>query len=305
LSNEIGNGFNFDKDFVLKTCLILNDFPEIAFKVDNFNKKNMLSIEKNWEDVSNALYLAITLASSLGYNRDTLTSNIALIPIAYYLLKIGLPDNFSQSSKYLNDRKQIQKWLICSLLKKVFSGQPDNVLRPLRQVIANSDSSFPIEDIVEHFKGDVKSLIFSDDEIENLFYYQYGKAYTFSTLALLYPSLDFRNRFHVDHIFPKSLFTKKKLIKKGVPESKIEFYLGNFNYLANLQLLEGTPNLEKSSTDFKEWLYDTFPNKNERKDYMEKHYIPDIDLDLTNFDNFITEREKLMSQKYKQILKLF
>ncbi len=303
--NEIGNGFNFDKDFVLKTCLILNDFPEIAFKVDNFNKKNMLSIEKNWEDVSNALYLAITLASSLGYNRDTLTSNIALIPIAYYLLKIGLPDNFSQSSKYLNDRKQIQKWLICSLLKKVFSGQPDNVLRPLKQVIANSDSSFPIEDIVEHFKGDVKSLIFSDDEIENLFYYQYGKAYTFSTLALLYPSLDFRNRFHVDHIFPKSLFTKKKLIKKGVPESKIEFYLGNFNYLANLQLLEGTPNLEKSSTDFKEWLYDTFPNKNERKDYMEKHYIPDIDLDLTNFDNFITEREKLMSQKYKQILKLF
>ncbi|MBU4449974.1 MAG: DUF262 domain-containing protein, partial [Actinobacteria bacterium] len=303
--SEIGNDFNFDKDFVLKACLILNDFPEIAFKVDNFNKKNMLTIEKNWDDVSQAIYLAVTLSASLGYNRDTLTSNIALIPIAYYLLKIELPDNFNQSSKYLNDRKKIQKWLICSLLKRVFSGQPDNVLRPIRHVIFKNHSSFPLEAIVDNFKGDVKSLIFSDDEIDNLFYYRYGKAYTFSTLALLYPSLDLRNRFHVDHIFPKSFFTKRKLIKKGISENKIEFYLDNFNYLANLQLLEGTPNQEKSNADFKEWLNKTYPNKNERKDYMEKHYIPDIEIDLNNFDNFIIERKRLMTQKYNNILKLF
>ena len=29
----------FNKDFVLKTCLVLCDFNDIRFKVDNFNKQ--------------------------------------------------------------------------------------------------------------------------------------------------------------------------------------------------------------------------------------------------------------------------
>lgn len=36
--NGLGNGFNINKDFVLKTALVLSDFSDIAFKVDNFNK---------------------------------------------------------------------------------------------------------------------------------------------------------------------------------------------------------------------------------------------------------------------------
>ena len=302
--NNIGEGFNFDKDFVLKTCLILSDFTDIAFKVDNFNKENMLTIEKNWDNVSEAISLTIRLASNYGYNRDTLTSNNAIIPISYYLLKKNLPTNFVQSSNYLDDRKKIQKWLIISLLKRNFSGQPDNVLRPTRQILSDNYSSFPLLEIIEKFKGGSKSLIFDDDEIENLLFYQYGKSYTFSTLALLYPSLDFRNKFHLDHIFPKSFFTKKKLLGKGIEEQKIEFYLDNFNYLANLQLLEGIPNQEKSDTDFNEWLFNAYPNEQERKDYMKKHYIPNIDLSLQNFENFIDEREKLMTERFRQILKI-
>lgn len=302
--NNIGDGFNFDKDFVLKTCLILSDFTDIAFKVDNFNKENMLTIEKNWDNISEAISLTIKLVSNYGYNRDTLTSNNAIIPISYYLMKKNLPNNFVLSSNYLDDRKKIQKWLIISLLKRIFSGQPDNVLRPTRQILSDNFSSFPFNEIIEKFKGGSKSLIFDDDEIENLLFYQYGKSYTFSTLALLYPSLDFRNKFHLDHIFPKSLFTKKKLLGKGIEEQKIEFYLDNFNYLANLQLLEGIPNQEKSDMDFNEWLFNAYPNEQERKDYMKKHYIPNIDLSLQNFENFIDEREKLMNEKFKLMLKL-
>jgi uncharacterized protein with ParB-like and HNH nuclease domain len=36
--NEIGRGFNVNKDFVLKACLVLSDFSDISFKVDNFNR---------------------------------------------------------------------------------------------------------------------------------------------------------------------------------------------------------------------------------------------------------------------------
>ena len=106
-ANAIGDGFNINKDFVLKNCLVLAGFKDIAFKVDNFNRENMLTIEKHWEEISKAIKSSLVLLSILGYHRDTLTSNNALIPIATYLYKIGSPDNFSESSKYQEDRNKI------------------------------------------------------------------------------------------------------------------------------------------------------------------------------------------------------
>ncbi|GIK36485.1 MAG: hypothetical protein BroJett011_03180 [Chloroflexota bacterium] len=68
--------------------------------------------------------------------------------------------------------------------------------------------------------------------------------------------------------------------------------------------LEGIPNQEKSDTDFKKWLWRTYPDESERKDYMKKHYIPDIDLSFGNFEDFIAARKKLMTKKFEAILKL-
>lgn len=84
--NAIGSGFNVNKDFVLKSALVLTGFSDIAFKVDNFNKENMPKIENNRKTIKKALYQAFQLVSSFGFNRDSLKSNNAVIPIAYYLL---------------------------------------------------------------------------------------------------------------------------------------------------------------------------------------------------------------------------
>lgn len=300
--NSIGNGFSFNKDFVLKNCLVLSGFKDIAFKVDNFNQENMRAIEKQWDDTTKAIKSSVILLSCLGYHRDTLTSNNALIPIATYLYKIGSPDNFSESSKYREDRLRIFKWLVMVLLKRTFSGQPDNVLRPVREVINNSNNGFPFSEIILKLKGSTKAISFDDDEIDNLLYYQYGQAYTYSVLAFIYPSLDFRNKFHQDHIFPKKLFTAKRLKKRGIKEEDIEFYLENYNYLANIQLLEGVPNQEKSGTDFDVWIKEKYPNKDDRKAYMDRNYIPDIDLSLENFKEFIEKREKLIVSAFKKLL---
>lgn len=300
--NNIGNGFNFDKDFVLKACLVLSDFTDIAFKVDNFNSETMQKIEQNWDNNKEAIRMAINLVSSFGYSQDTLTSSNAIIPIAYYLLKKGLPHNYVESKNYIYDRQLVNKWLIFGLLKRVFSGQPDNVLRPLRRVISSKNNEFPIKEIIEEFKGGTKSFSFNDDEITNLLSYQYGQKHTFSVLAILYPTLDFRNKFHLDHIFAKSSFTKRKLLANGVPENQIEFYLSNFNSIVNLQLLEGTPNIQKSNKPFDEWIVNTFPDSVRRKDYMSKHYIPDLDLNMKNFEVFIIERKVLMFNTLKSIL---
>src|SRR3989344_753205 len=303
--NQIGDSFEFDKDFVLKSCLVLPDLSDIAFKVDNFNLENMNKIEKSWENIMKSLRLSVDLISSFGYNHQNLPSANAIIPIAYYILKKENPDNFVQSIKHIEDRNKIKKWLLMSLLKKTFSGQPDNVLRPIRNIIKGKNDKFPFDEIINEFKGTNKSLIFTADDIENLTYSKYGQSHTFSILSLIYPTFDLKNRFHQDHIYPRSFFRKTKLKEKNIPEEKYDFYLENYDYICNLQLLEGLPNEEKSDKDFKEWLEKTYLNENERKEYMEKHFIPqNISLDFNNFEEFIKERKGRIIKRINEYLLL-
>jgi uncharacterized protein with ParB-like and HNH nuclease domain len=300
--NSIGDGFNFNKDFVLKACLVLSDFKDIAFKVDNFNKVNMLKIENNWELITNSIRIAAGLVSSFGYSRETLTSNNALIPIAYFLMQIDAKDNYITSNKNLEEKSKIKKWLVLTLIKRAFSGQPDNVLRPIRKILQENTNSFPIDKIVGNFKGTNKSLIFSDEDIDNLLYYKYGQGFTFSVLSILYPSLDYRNLFHVDHIFPKSQFTKSKLRKRGIDEENIDTFQDYFNYLGNLQLLEATPNIEKLDKDFDIWFKETYKSEQEQRDYISKHLIPDTNWEFNDFIDFFEQRENLMRVSFKEIL---
>lgn len=39
-----------------------------------------------------------------------------------------------------------------------------------------------------------------------------------------------------------------------------------------------------------------------RKEFLGKHLIPDVDLSLENFNNFIEERKKIIIDKLKSIL---
>lgn len=301
--NEVGNTFEFNKDFVLKTSLVLSDIANIAFKVDNFNKTNMHDIERNWQNITTAVRDSVQLVSEFGYDRYTLASNYTIIPVAYYLLKAGLPDGFNEKSKYLEDRKSIRRFILRAILSRIFGGQPDSVLRSIRAVIQEHNNGFPIDRIVKEFSGKPKNLDFSEQAIMNLLDYEYGSSYVFSVLALLYPNLDFKNKFHIDHIFPKSLFTERKLRKEGISEDKMEFYIESFNRIPNLQLLEGTLNREKMAQLPEDWLKDRFSyHPDERDDYRRKNYIPDMDLDLASFPEFIEKREKALQRKLQDML---
>ena len=302
--NTIGSGFKITKDFVLKTALVLSDLPNIAFKVDNFNKKNMSTIESKWDDIKKAIRQSVLLVSSFGYSGETLTSNNALIPIAYYLLKNEISENFILSGNTKNNKAKIKKWLISSLLKKVFSGQPDNVLRPIRNIIKSSDSNeFPIEKIKEEFKGTNKSIQFTEDDInEFLLNLKYGKSDTLSTLMLLYPSLDFNNKFHIDHMYPKSKFNKKYLRSQGISEQEIDKYIDTVNDVSNLQLLVAQLNEEKLNTDFDKWFNSKFTTLSEKINYRTINYLPDIDYSYENYLKVMEERRKLLKSELIKIL---
>lgn len=303
--NAIGDGFKINKDFVLKSALVLTDsITDITFKGDNFKKANMMKIEENWDNIKKAIEQTVRLVSAFGYSGETLSSNNAMIPIAYYLLKIGMPDNFVSSSSTKTNRAKIKKWLIMTLLKKTFSGQPDNVLRPIREIIQKNDNNdFPIEKIIDRFKGSNKSIMFNDYEIdEYLLKLRYGKNETLSTLMLLYPSLNFNNKFHMDHIYPKSRFTKKSLRENGVPEEMLDKYIEMVNDIGNLQLLPALLNEEKLDTDFDVWFANEYQTENDKIQQRSIHYLPDIEYTYENFLEFIKNRKKLIKAELVKIL---
>ena len=300
--NRIPEGFSFDKDFILKACLVLCDIRDIAFKVGNFDRETMGVIESQWENVATRIRAAVELTSTFGYSRYNLASNLAVIPIAYYLLTRDRPNTYPRSDAFRQDREVIKKWLALALLKRVFGGVPDAVLRTMREVIQDTSDSFPLDAVIDKFRGTNKSLIFDEDDVDGLFDYEYGQNYTFSTLSLLYPTFDLRNRFHVDHVFPKSHFTPARLRRAMVSDNDIDFCLENYNRLANLQLLEGLPNQEKGSKHVDEWLDLTYPEKEHRSQFMTSHMIPKVNLSITNFREFVEERTRLMKLRFKRIV---
>jgi hypothetical protein len=215
-----------------------------------------------------------------------------------------MPDNFVDSSTTKDNRSKIKKWLIRALLKKTFSGQPDNVIRPIREILKNNgNSDFPINEIIDKFKGTNKSIQFTEDDIdEYLLKLKYGARETLSTLMLLYPSLDFSNRFHEDHMYPKSKFKKSYLRKMGVVEEQLDEYINSVNDISNLQLLAAQLNEEKLNTDFDKWFTDQYKTENDRIQYRTINYLPDIEYSYTNFLTVMDQRRKLLKAELLKIL---
>lgn len=296
--NSIGSGFNVTKDFILKAALVLTGFSDIAFKVDNFNKQNMLKIEQNWKTIKTSITQAFLLVSSFGFSRDSLKSNNAVIPIAYYLMTLGNPGNFEVSTATAGNRKKIKKWLTMSLMKRVFGGQADSILKLLREIIKNNgQKDFPLDEIIQKLRGTSKTIVFTEDDINSLLELSYGRADTLMVLMVLYPSLDYNNKFHIDHIYPKSKFTKTILKTKGVAADKIDDYLSQVNNIGNLQLLAAIPNIEKQDKDFAEWFSNNYPTDQDRIQYRKINYLPEMDYTYDNFLKFTEARRNLLKDQ--------
>jgi len=303
--NEYGDGFEFDKDFVLKSALVLNDLPDIGFNVNNFGKKNTEAIESGWEtSVRLPLSLAVELAAALGYHGKTLTSSNVLIPVAYYLRKIGSPAGFCTAPKYAEHRASIRKWLVASLLKSVLSSKTDTVLAAVRTAIRDGEEvGFPLVAVEKALLSHGVTLRFSDEELDNLLASEYGKRNTFSVLAALYPSLNTQFKFHLDHVFPKSGFYKNRLKAAGFGEDAIVRMQELMNQVPNLQFLEGLVNQSKLDSAFADWIAPLLSKPAEWAQYQQQHAIPVLlGYGLDQFESFFKERRLLLMSRLKQVL---
>jgi hypothetical protein len=286
---------DFDKDFIMKSCLVLTDLP-VAYKVQNFNNANLTAIRQYWPRIKRAVEDGVDLANSFGIDRDNLTSANALIPIIYYMFKNSGASLRGTTPFEARNADRIRRWLIMALLNGVFGGTSDNMLRDIRaslQGMSGAGTDFPIDAINITIRKAGRSAEFDDFALDEMMARTYGQQQTFLALSLLYDDAGWGTmQFHQDHIFARGLFKPRELSTLGRLD-----WISKKEHLGNLCLLLAAENAGKQDMPVDEWLQSRDPG------FLKRHLIPD-DRDLWKFErfpDFLEAREELVRRRFKSL----
>ena len=310
--NQMGMGFNFSRDTILKAGLVLADVGDIGFKVKNFTTSNMAKLEADWDKLSTSLHVAVGLLSDFGLSGGMLTADSVLIPVAYYVHQRKLGHSYRESPSTREDREALRSWVLRSLIVRgVWGSGLDTLLRDLREVIKTQGAaSFPLT-AAEHamaLRG--KSLAVTDALVDDILSLEYGKARTFAVLAALFPHVDTRNLFHVDHVFPAARFEKKALASQENDDGTAKFSAEAIDVLRsmrdrlpNLELLPGLENIGKSDKAPDDWLATEYPSIDDRTAFLDRNALPpSLPHEIARFTDFYELRRENLVARIKDKL---
>jgi hypothetical protein len=266
----------------------------------------MARLEKGWDGIERAMRLAVDLAASYGFSSRTLSATSALIPVADYLHMRGAPDDFVTAAAYRDDREAIRDWLTRSLLKQgVWGSGLDSTLRDIRGAIrSDGQNGFPVQAIEAAMRRRGKILTFDAEEIDDLLDTKYGTARAFMLLALLYPGIDVRDPFHMDHLFPQAWFTRRRLREAGVDERHIDAHLDARDRLGNLQLIRGMDNTRKRDLSPQDWFAAEYPDAAARREVLAANFVDDLPADFAGFLDFYDDRRGRMRERLSALLRV-
>lgn len=296
--NKIGDHYSFSNDFIMRTCLYVLDMT-ISLKVETFGKNNVNIIKNNWKTIKEAIKDTVNLLNELGFSSENIVADNAIVPIIYYRYKYG-SDAFKGAEVML----EIRKFLVIAQIKHIFGQSTSATLTTIRAELKKHTEKFKLSFLQDlKFVGD-SNLKYTEDDIIEWFDCYEKNAFTFMLLSLLYPNLKYGQKgFHQDHMHPYSGFEKKDVLNsltlpndEVMSTEKIDLWRHQRNTLANLQLLEGRENESKNDEPLEDWLKISTNKENVA-------YLPEnIDYSLSNFDEFLKERKKLMLAQLKKIL---
>ena len=300
-NNEMG--FYIERDWFLKTSLMLID-SDVRFKVKNFTSEEVGKIQQQWSEIKSCIKETFILIRRFGINPQSLISKNAVIPVVYWLYKKqtsghSLYTTINLLNKNHNERSVISQWFYMVLLKGIFGSQADALLTSIRDVMKNSlsDIHFPLEKIIDRYKGSNKDLRFDDEYIESLLNIRYGEGRCRALLHLLFPEMNPTEVFHIDHLHPRNHFSKKYLEKldyiANSPE-KLSFYENPeyWDTIPNLHLLNHSQNISKQDTSLKQWL--SQPSNNYSPSML---LVSDENIEFSRFPEFYNERRNALKQR--------
>lgn len=283
-------GVNFDKDFLIKTCLTLIG-AKAKYSTDKFrgeNKKNLGLIRSAWSNIVESVgWTTDFLKSNSFTSKDALPSSNSVIPIIYYAYLKNC--RIDEKEKHL-----LFVWLSLTLMNRHFSGNPDNLIDKCTELIDKNRETFPKSQIEEFVRMDMKRWTGLQPDILD----KKSKSATMVKkllLNLIYHKsavLDFQpmysgNKPNIEHTFPIIL------LQTANYEKELIWDIGNLRYLGrdeNLSKLADPPNV-----------YLRTLNQNELK----IHLIPENESlwEIGNYRAFLTERKKMILSRLQEMLK--
>lgn len=295
-------GFHFGKELILKASRMVSD-SDINFRTKRSTIDSVVLQPKNWRRTRKAIRLVAKLVKQAGFTESNLTASNSLLPIIYYVYQFGAPNSFLTDPKYRRDRNAISSWLVRSLAKKgVWSSSVDGMLVRLRAAIQNSDGEgFPIRELTRIMERRGKSIEFSEEDIEAIADIQYPDSRVFMLLSLL-TTVKLHEQLHVDHFFPRSRFTKEQLIEAGVSSTKLESYQTKGNSIANLILLSGPKNSQKSDTLPSQWVKKAYPDPKDQASFLRDQLLGRVPQDIKRFEGFYSRRRKRLLSRIRKLL---
>lgn len=295
LDNLNVHGFAFDRDFVLKTCVVLLG-QGARYEVQKFRKSGVReSIEQNWDKIADAIrdVLDFVRGKTFIQSDKALPSYLVLIPLIY--CRYHFPQEWKTA-------KDVETYLLRCLLAGAFSGQPDNLLDALIKKL-DELKKFDIQEVFNVIRTQGRSLELTEDRFWQM---GYGSDTVHLLFNLWYHGVNHtpaysNNLLQVDHIFPQSALKKVKTENpKTGRKDLMKYREKERNQLANCMLLSREENGAGGKSDIlpEEW----FAGK--PKEYLWKHLIPDDPnlWKIERFEDFIEARKQLIRANFEYLL---
>lgn len=302
--NEVGDGFRFSSDFLLRACLYIVDHST-RLRVESFSQDHILEIRENWRNLKKTFKSLVGILADWGYSRENLGPQNALFPIVYYI--------YHASAISAQDNKNMRLFYIYAQLKQTFSHMDSNPLRLLRDELKEDSSSFNLTKLQQIHFSNGTDLKFMESDIDQLFTYPIGNR-TFDILSLLYQGLKYRDKqFHQDHLHPHSSFEDVQLNNlmqcgQKLPDTGDDIRMKweqQRDTIVNLHLLEGHSNESKNDRPLASWVLDPI-----ERQWVEclPNSLPGVPPDetywLMHFEQFFDERRRLMKDRLMEILQV-
>jgi uncharacterized protein with ParB-like and HNH nuclease domain len=286
-----GNAFDFDGDFILKTCLVIfaETQTDVRYKIENLKEKKIDDIRQNWEKIAKTIKLTISIAKDYAglTTSKLLPSKNALIPLVYFIFKndIKMIGDHGGNTFRLSEIEKAKHWLYRIMLTGVFSGQSDSMLHQTKEILKGAGDTFPDADLNRQIQSVGKSLDVNKDFLGEI---EYNSADSYLLLFLLYRGqklkLNFNPIYEGETPQQDHIFSQDELRNAGHNE-------GLINDIGNIRYVSASENQWKNATPFSQWISQTSPEE------KGTHLIPLGDWKIGDYENFLEKRKELMLQK--------